>query len=85
MEWLVTRPTVSPSHEPGCVPGYKAMLIANRLHLGDVLNDARSVGLRLREQSRSQTEAFDGQPWIPDDPGDGKSPLQGARGSAQPE
>ena len=47
--------------------------------LGEILNDAGSVGLRLREQSRSQTKAFDRQPWIPDGLGDGKSSLQGGQ------
>ena len=68
---------VSLSHEPRYVPSYNAILIANRVHFGEILNDAGGVGLRLREQSRSQTKAFDGQPWIPDGLGDGKSSLQG--------
>ena len=66
IEKRVTRSTVSLSHEPRCVPSYNAILIANRVHFGEILNDAGSVGLRLREQSRSQTKAFDRQPWIPD-------------------
>src|SRR5215831_21394078 len=64
------------SHEPRYVPSYNAVLIANRVHFGEILNDAGCVGLRLREQSRSQTKAFDRQPWIPDGLGDGKSSLQ---------
>jgi len=64
-------------HEPRYVPSYNAIPIANRAHFGEILNDARSVGLRLREQSRPQTKAFDGQPWIPDGLGNGKSSLQG--------
>ena len=75
----VSRNAPSLGHEARYVPSDNAILIANRAHFGEILNEARSVGLRLREQSRPQTKAFDGQPWIPDGLGDGKSSLQGGQ------